>query len=101
MVANLDITRPSCVLDRRKNSCLYVPGFRRQVFNLLKVLVMSKENERTNDFEQIIKYTVWPCNGTLKDQQVSTYHHVDGCTYFYLEICTLCSQPASCNSKLA
>ena len=30
------ITRPNCALDRRTILCLYVPGFQRQVFKMLK-----------------------------------------------------------------
>ena len=40
------ITRPNCALDRSTVLCLYVPGFQRQVFKLVKNLSeRSKESK--------------------------------------------------------
>ena len=45
--SDMPITRPNCALDMRTILCLYVPGFQRQVFKHVKiVLERSKEMKK-------------------------------------------------------
>ena len=72
------ITRPNCALDRRRILCLYVSGFQRQVFKLVKSLSeRSKEikEQKKNKGSVLVSefahnlqnaHNVWPHNVIFK-----------------------------------